>query len=97
MPTATLAIVGLAVVNFFAAFPWGAAAAAASEIVPAPMRAQGAALYFLTLNLVSGALGPTSVALFNDRVFGRAQVRYSLVAVSAIGMTFALDPSRHGT
>ena len=90
MPTATLAIVGLAVVNFFAAFPWGAAAAAASEIIPAPMRAQGAALYFLTLNLVSGALGPTSVALFNDHVFGRAQVRYSLVAVSAIGMTVTL-------
>ena len=34
MPTATLAVVWLAVVNFFAALPWGAASAAAAEIVP---------------------------------------------------------------
>jgi MFS family permease len=90
MPTATLAVAGLAVVNFFAAFPFGAAAAAASEMSPGPMRAQGAALYFLVLNLVSGTLGPTSVALFNEHVFGRAGVRYSLVAVPAIGMTVTI-------
>ena len=90
MPTATLAIVGLAVVNVFAAFPFGAAAAAASEMTPPPLRAQGAAIYFLVLNLISGTLGPTSVALFNDHVFGRSGVRYSLVAVPAIGMTIAL-------
>jgi MFS family permease len=90
MPTATLAIVGLAVVNFFAAFPFGAAAAAASEMSPPALRAQGAAVYFLVLNLIAGTLGPTSVALFNDHVFGPAGVRYSLVAVPAIGMSLTL-------
>lgn len=87
MPTPALAIVGLAVVNFFAALPWGAAAAAASEMAPSQMRAQVAALYFLTLNFFAGVFGPTSVAWFNDHVFGKDNVRYSLVTVSAIGMT----------
>lgn len=90
MPTATLAIAGLAVVNFFAALPWGAAAAAASEMVPGPLRAQGAAIYFLTLNLIAGIFGPTSVAWFNDRVFGQNAVRYSLATVAAVGMTLTL-------
>src|SRR6185503_17074164 len=69
MPTAALAVAWLAVVNFFAAFPWGAASAAAAEMVPPPLRAQGAALYFLVMNLVSAILGPTSVALVTDYVF----------------------------
>src|SRR5262249_7820239 len=66
MPSATLAVVWLVVVNFFAAFPWGAASAAAAEIVPSELRAQGASLYFFVLNLVSSAAGPTSVALLTD-------------------------------
>lgn len=90
MPTAALAIVGLAIVNFFAALPWGAAAAAAAEMVPGPLRAQGAAIYFLTLNLVAGVFGPTSVAWFNDHVFGQAGVRHSLATVAAVGMTLTL-------
>jgi MFS family permease len=91
MPTATLAIVCLAVVNFFAAFPWGAASAAAAEMVPAELRAQGAALFFLLLNLISQTLGPLSVALFNDHVFGRGEgVRYSIAIVTATGMLLTI-------
>jgi MFS family permease len=91
MPTAGLAVAWLAAVNFFAAFPWGAASAGAAEIVPAPMRTQGIAIYFFVLNLVSATLGPTSVAWFTDYVFrDEGSVRYSLVAVNVIGMTFAL-------
>jgi Arabinose efflux permease len=90
MPTATLAVIGLAIVNFFAALPWGAASAAVSEMYPAPIRAQGAALYFLVLSLLSGTLGPTSVALFTDHVFGRAGVRYSLAVVAAVGSSITI-------
>jgi MFS family permease len=90
MPTATLAIVWLAVVNFFAAFPWGAAYAAAAEIAPAPLRAQGAALFFFVLILVSGVFGPTSVAVLTDHVFSEATIRYSLVVVNVLGMTAAI-------
>jgi MFS family permease len=90
MPTPALAVAALAIVNVFAALPWGAANAAAAEMTPTPLRAQGAALYFFLLNLVSGILGPTSVALFTDHVFGEAEIRRSLVAVNVIGMLTAI-------
>lgn len=91
MPTATLAICGLAVVNVFAALPWGAASAAAAEVVPAPLRAQGAALYFFVVGLVSTTLGPSSVAWLTVHVFHDEQaIRYSLAIVNVTGMTFAL-------
>jgi MFS family permease len=90
MPTPELAIALLAVVNFFAALPWGAAAAASAEMVPSAMRAQGAALYFFALSLISGTLGPTVVALFTDHVFGKEHVAYSLAVVTAGGMVIAL-------
>jgi MFS family permease len=90
MPTAGLAVLLLAPVNFFAAFPWGAAYAAAAETMPNPLRAQGTALYVLVINLVSGTLGATAVALVTDRVFGNdLALRYSLSIVSATGMLLA--------
>jgi MFS family permease len=90
-PTASLAVAWLAVVNFFAAFPWGAASGAVAEIVPAPMRAQGAALYFLILNLVSVTLGPSSVAWLTDYAFkNEASLRYSLAIVTFVAMSLAI-------
>jgi MFS family permease len=89
--SATAAVAWLAVVNFFAAFPWGAARKALVEAVPAEMRAQGAALYFLVLSLFSSALGPSLVAWCTDYVFhDDAAVRYSLAIVNVAGMTVAL-------
>jgi hypothetical protein len=42
------------------------------------------------INLVSGALGATAVALVTDRVFGDdLALRYSLAIVSATGMLLA--------
>ena len=91
MPSAGLAVAWLALVNFFAAFPWGAAAAAAAEIVPAPLRSQGAALYFFVLNLVSSALGPSVVAWITDYAFhDDGALRYSLVIVNVAGMLAAI-------
>lgn len=91
MPTAALAVGWLAVVNFFAALPWGAASAAAAEIVPGALRAQGAAIYFFVLNLVSSTLGPTSVAVLTDYVFrDEMAIRYSLATVNVVGMTVTL-------
>jgi MFS family permease len=90
MPTAALAVLLLVPVNFFAAFPWGAAYAAAAETMPNALRAQGTALYVLVINLVSGVVGATAVALVTDRVFGDdAALRYSLAIVSASGMLLA--------
>jgi MFS family permease len=98
MPTPTLAVAWLVVVNFFAAFPWGPASAAAAEIVPISIRTQGAALYFFVLNLVSGTLGPTAVAFFTDNVFhDPLALRYSLVIVNAIGMLLTIALLGAGT
>jgi MFS family permease len=91
MPTAALAVVWLAVVNLFAAFPWGPASAAAAAIVPQSIRTQGAALYFFVLSLLSGTLGPTAVAVLTDHVFhDPLAVRYSLVIVNVIGMSLTI-------
>ena len=89
--SAAAAVAWLVLVNFFAAFPWGAASTAAAEAVPAPMRAQGTALYFLVLNLFSVSLGPIIVALVADKVFGdRTAIASSLATVNVVGMTGAI-------
>ena len=91
MASAWAAVAWLAVVNFFAALPWGAASAAAAEIVPARIRAQGIALYFLVLSLVSGVLGPFAVAFLTDHVFGRdSALGWSLAIVNVVGMSLAI-------
>jgi MFS family permease len=86
------AVIGwLAVVNVFAAMPWGAAAAAAAELVPSAMRAQGVAVYFLGVNLVSQLLGPWAVAAITDRVFQNdAALGSSLAIVNVAGMLGAI-------
>lgn len=90
-PTPALTIVLLAVVNFFAAFPWGAANAAAALIVPAAMRAQGVAIFVFVLTLISAGLGPVGVGAITDYVFrDEAALGYALATVNAIGMTSAL-------
>ena len=91
VPSATIAVALLVPVNFFAAFPWGAATAATADVLPPRMRAQGTAVYLLVVNLVSGALGPTAVAMATQRIFGGdAGLRYGLASASAVGMTLAI-------
>jgi MFS family permease len=91
MSTAALSVAWLVVVNFFAAFPWGPAAAAAAEISPPAIRTQGTALYFFVLSLLSGALGPTAVAFVTDTVFrDPLALRYSLVVVNVMGMALTI-------
>ena len=90
MPTAALAIAFLAVANFFAAFPWGAAPAAAAEMVPPSLRAQGVALFFFVRAIFSQTLGPFVVGLLNDHVFGEQGIRYSLAVVVVVAMVTAI-------
>lgn len=91
VPSAMLAAALLIPVNLFAAMPWGAANAAVAEAMPARMRGQGSAVYQLVVNLVSGALGPTAVALLTDRVFNDPlALRWSLALTTVAGMTTAL-------
>ena len=90
-PTATAAVVWLVFVNFFAAFPWGAASAAVAQIVPPSMRAQGVALYLFVQTPIAVALGTISVAMVTDYVFhDDSAIRYSLAIVNVVGMTGAI-------
>ena len=87
----TVAAFLLVPVNLFAAMPWGAASAAVAEAMPSRMRGQGGALYQLVVNLVSGVLGPFSVAVLTDRLFGdESALRYSLSICAVVGMTLTL-------
>jgi MFS family permease len=91
VPTGTLAAALLIPVNIFAAMPWGAANAAIAEAMPPRMRGQGSAIYQLVVNLTSGVLGPTAVALLTDKVFrDPLALRYSLSLSAVVGMTVAL-------
>lgn len=87
----TLAKLLIIPVNIFAAMPWGAAAVAMAEVMPARMRGQGAAIYQLVVNLMAGIFGPTSVAVLTDYVFrNEASLRWSLVTCTVIGMVLTI-------
>ena len=90
-PTATAAGWWLAVVNVFAAMPWGAASASAAEIVPRRLRTQGVALYVLFVALIARSLGPSAVGWLNDYAFHDPMaVGRSLAIVNVVGMTSAI-------
>lgn len=91
VPDDALVVALLVPVNLFAAMPWGAASAASAEIMPARLRAQGAALYLLIVSLVSGALGPTAVAWVSQELLGGdAAIGRALALVTAVGMTLTI-------
>ena len=74
-------------VNIFAAMPWGAANVAIAEMMPPRMRGQGAAIFYLVVNLMAGILGPTAVALLTDYVFRNdGALRWSLAITTTVGM-----------
>ena len=91
MPSGTLAALLLVPVNFFAAFPYGAAAAAVQELAPNRMRAQVSALYLFVVNIIGLGFGPTAVALVTDYGFRRDDaVAWSLTTVVALSLAAAV-------
>jgi MFS family permease len=91
MPTPELALALFVPVSFFAAFPFGAAAAAVQEAAPNQMRAQASAVYLFVVNLLGLGFGPTAVALLTDYAFASdGALRYSLAVVAAAGLVAAL-------
>lgn len=97
MPSGGLALALLGPVLFLVSFPLGAAVASIQEIVPNEMRAQISAMYLFVANLIGLTLGPTSVALATDFLFGRDDaLRFSLALVSAIAAVLSLIVLRSG-
>lgn len=85
MPEAWLALLLVAPTSFFIGLPHGLGPAALQPITPNQLRAQVSALYLFTINLVGMGLGPLSVALVTDYVFGDpSYIHYSLASVSAL-------------
>lgn len=85
VPNKPLAIALIIPSTFAASMPFGCAAAAIQEIMPASMRAQASAIYLFVINLIGLGFGPTAVALFTDYVFDDPmKIRYSLLVVGLI-------------
>jgi len=86
LPSARLALLGLALPSFFIAMPMGAATAAIQEIMPNQVRALASSIFLFILNLVGLGLGPLLVALFTDHLFhDEGAIRYSLALVLLLG------------
>lgn len=85
MPTPELAVAMLVPATLGAAAPTAAGAAAVVSIAPPSMRSQVIAMYYFVLNAVGFFVGPTSVAVLTDYVFGdESQLRYSMLVVAAV-------------
>ncbi|UCG72559.1 MAG: MFS transporter [Chromatiales bacterium] len=84
MPTGELAfsvwlfnLVGMSTVS-------AAAPIALLNIVPATMRGQGAALFYMITSLGGLLIGPTAVGLLSDYVFGESGIQYATALVPAL-------------
>lgn len=65
----------------------GVAGAALQMLAPGHLRARLVALYFLVANLIGLGLGPTSIALATDHVFGSdSALRYAIALVTALAL-----------
>lgn len=85
MPTPTLALILIGMMNFFAGFNFGGGLAALQELTPNRMRALVSAAYMLTINLIGAALGPTLIALVTDYWFrDPAALPYAISMVCAV-------------
>lgn len=85
LPTPPLLLVGAAVALFAATSTQALPVVAIQTMAPNNLRARLAAFYFLFGSLLIFTLGPTSVALVTDFVFGDpTMVRYSLAIACAV-------------
>jgi MFS family permease len=79
---ANVALAGLGIGMFFVSVPSVTAIEAVHEAVPAGVRARATALVFISINVAGGLLGPLSVALLNDHLFGPAHLALSVSVVA---------------
>ncbi len=63
---------------FAIGMPFGVAPAAIQEMMPNQMRGQASAVYLFVVNLIGIGLGPLTVGVLTDYVFGESRINYSL-------------------
>lgn len=89
-PSAAWANLWLVFCCVLAAAPFGVAAAAIQQMMPAAMRGQASALYLFSVNIIGLGIGPTAVGALTQYVFGRDDaVRYSLAIVTSVACALA--------
>ncbi|MBY8821705.1 MFS transporter [Sphingomonas colocasiae] len=80
--TPTIALLWFAPALLTYTVPSGLAIAAMQSAVPSAHRGMAAALYYLLIGLFGMALGPLTIALLTDNVFGTDGLRWSLATVA---------------
>jgi len=89
-PSAAWATFWLVFGCVLAAAPFGVAAAAMQQMMPAPMRAQASAVYLFSINIIGLGAGPTAVGVLTQYAFGWDDaVRYSLAIVTSAACALA--------
>ncbi|RYY45802.1 MAG: MFS transporter [Sphingomonadales bacterium] len=83
-PTPGIALAWLAPALLTYTVPSGLAIAALQSAVPPQNRGMAAALYYLLIGLLGMTLGPLSVAILTDNVFGTGGLRWSLASVALV-------------
>lgn len=84
MPTGTSAFIILAINTMGIAMTSAAAPTAILNITPGEIRGQVTALYYMFISITGLLLGPTTIGLLSDFVFGEAQIRYAAALVPVI-------------
>ena len=85
------ALVLLCPSTFFATFSTGAGPSALQELMPNQMRGFASAALIFVVNIIGLGLGPTSIALVTDFVYGdEMMLRYSLVWAPAVILSLAV-------
>lgn len=85
MPTPEWSLIVFATNSFLASVGPGPANAALQTITPNQMRAQVSAFYLFIFNLIGFGLGPITVAVLTDYVFGAEEyLRYSIALNAAV-------------
>lgn len=84
MPNGHLAIIILGITMMGSALTSATGVTALLNIIPANMRGQVVALYYMTISLFGIGFGPLSIGLMNDYIFGEAGLRYSMAVLPII-------------
>ncbi len=84
MPTPEVAIAVLVFNTIGIASTSATSVTALLQITPGQIRGQTVALYYMVISLAGLLLGPSTVGLLSDRVFGNEQLNYATAAVPLI-------------
>ena len=84
MPSGALCFVFLSLNTIGAAMVSGVSATALLVITPARIRAQTVALYYMCISLTGLFLGPFTVGVLSDTLFGEQNLRYAVALLPAI-------------